>query len=162
MTETNFKAKRVSRSYCQTINAPSDKVFPLLCPVYEAEWLDGWDYNLIYSESGHAEKGCVFSTPYQDEKDTIWIITKHDKENGLIEFVRVTPESRASILSIAVKPKTENTSTVDIKYTYTAISKEGNKFIDEFTEDSFLKAVKFWENSMNYYLETGKRLKHDS
>ena len=80
MSQTNFKAKRVSRSYCQTINANPNIVFPLLCPVREAEWLDEWSYNLIYSESGVAEEGCVFSTAYKGEKDTIWIITEHNKE----------------------------------------------------------------------------------
>ena len=77
-----FKSKRVSRSYCQTINAKPEIVFPLLCPVREAEWLDGWKYNLIYSETGFAEKGCIFSTPHKEEEDTIWIITEHDKEKS--------------------------------------------------------------------------------
>jgi hypothetical protein len=160
MSNTDFRAKRVSRSYCQTINANPNIVFPLLCPVREAEWLDEWSYNLIYSESGVAEEGCVFSTAYKGEKDTIWIITEHNKEKKLVEFTRVTPESRASILSISVKTEKKNTSNVYIKYTYTAICEEGNKFIDEFTEDAFLAAVKFWEKSMNYFLRTGKQLKH--
>ena len=58
-----FDAKRVSHEYTQTNDAPPEKVFPLLCPVREADWVPGWQYRLIYSESGVAEDGCVFSTP---------------------------------------------------------------------------------------------------
>lgn len=50
------------KSYRQTIDAPPETVFPLLCPVREAEWLDGWEYEMIYSMSGLIEKGAAFST----------------------------------------------------------------------------------------------------
>ncbi|NOX33202.1 MAG: hypothetical protein GXP56_05620 [Deltaproteobacteria bacterium] len=154
-----FKAKRVIRSYCQTINAEPEKVFPLLCPVREAEWLEGWKYNLIYSETGFAEEGCVFSTAYKGEENTIWIITKHDKDNHIVEFARFTPNSRTCVLTISVKSKGNNTSNVYITYNYTSISDEGNQFIDDFTETEFLDAVKFWEKSMNCFLEKGEKLK---
>jgi len=157
--DTEFKAKKLIRTYCQTINAEPAMVFPLLCPVKEAQWLDGWQYHLIYSESGFAEEGCVFSTPQEGEQDTIWIITKHDKDNYEIEFTRFTPDSRTCVLNISVEPQNENTSSVHIEYAYTAISDEGNKFIAELTEEKFLSAVKFWEKSMNYFLETGEKLR---
>ena len=74
----SFKAKHITRSYEQTINADPARVFDLLCPVKEAEWLDGWDYTLLHSESGLAEEGCVFLSRQEGEKDTIWMITKRD------------------------------------------------------------------------------------
>jgi hypothetical protein len=37
MTSTDFTANRVTRTYCQTINTTPEQVFPLLCPVREAE-----------------------------------------------------------------------------------------------------------------------------
>lgn len=42
--------------------APLERVFPLLCPVREREWLQGWDATMVCSESGVAEPGCVFTT----------------------------------------------------------------------------------------------------
>lgn len=159
MKNTKFRPKRVTRTYRQTINATAEKVFPLLCPVREAEWLDGWQYDMIYSDSGFAEEGAVFSTPFEGEEDTVWIVTKHDPQNHEIVFARFTPNSRTCVLEIAVKPKDENSSYVDISYTYTGITQAGNEFIDKFSEDTFLEAVIFWEKSMNYFLETGQRLK---
>ena len=158
MEKRNFKAKRINRTYRQTIKATPEKVFPLLCPVREAEWLDGWQYNMIYSQSGLVEKGAVFSTPNEGEEDTVWIVTKHNPKTFEIEFVRFTPKSRTCILEIAIKSKDENNSYVDISYTYTGITPTGNDFTDHFTEEEFFGAVTFWEKSMNYFLRTGDRL----
>ncbi len=155
--DSGFTAKRSTWNYRQTINAAPGVVFPLLCPVREAEWLDGWKYEMIYSDSGLAEEGCVFSTPGDDEGDTVWVVSRYDQEDHLIEFIRFTPDSRICVLTVAVTPKGDINSNVDISYTYTGITANGNTWIDNFTEDNFLDAVKFWEMSMNHFLETGER-----
>lgn len=159
MGNSEFQAQRITRAYRQTVNTAPEKVFPLLCPVREAEWLDGWQYDMIYSESGLVEEGAVFSTPYEGEEDTLWIVTKYDSKTYEVEFARFTFKSRTCLLKIGVKPKDENSSYVDISYSYTGITPSGNDFVDDFTEDAFLEAVTFWEKSMNYFLETGERLR---
>jgi hypothetical protein len=58
----SFASRRVAHEYTQTNPAAPERVFPLLCPVREADWIPGWRYKLIYSESGVAELGCVFTT----------------------------------------------------------------------------------------------------
>jgi len=158
MDPSRFAARRMTRTYRQTINAIPEKVFPLLCPVREAEWLDGWRYTMIYSESGLMEKGAVFSTPHDGEADTVWIVTKHDPETREIEFTRFTPGSRICVLRIAVSAKAGTSSFVDISYTYTATTSAGNAFIESLTEAAFVEAVGFWEKSMNFFLDTGKKL----
>ncbi|UCD31039.1 MAG: hypothetical protein JSW04_04530 [Desulfobacterales bacterium] len=159
MEGSEFKSKRITREYRQTIHATPEKVFPLLCPVREADWLDGWRYNMIYSVSGLVEEGAVFSTPHEDEADTIWIVTKYDAKTHEVEFARFTHNQRTCLLQVAVKPKEDNHSYVDVSYTYTGTTQAGNDFIDNFTQETFLEAVTFWEASMNYFLETGKKLK---
>ena len=81
MATKGFSAKRVTRSYRQTIYVIPEKVFPLLCPVREADWLDGWQYNMIHSTSGLVEKGAVFSTPHHDKNETVWMVTNYDLKN---------------------------------------------------------------------------------
>lgn len=161
MSNTVFNPQRITRTYCQTVNTTPEKVFPLLCPVREAEWLDGWNYHMIYSRSGLVEKGAVFSTSHPGEADTIWMVTNYDPENYRVDFARFTPPSKTCLLKISVRSKDGQRSAVDISYTYTAISPEGNKFIDHFTEADFLQAVIFWEKSMNHYLATGTMLKKE-
>lgn len=149
---------RITRAYRQLIEAPPDRVFPLICPVREAEWLDGWRFTMTYSVSGLAEEGAVFSTPGAGEPDTTWVITRHDAAQRLVEFTRFTPGSRTCVLRVGIAPAAGGRSFVDIAYTYTATSAEGRAFIEAFTEESFMAAVTFWERSMNHWLATGQRL----
>jgi hypothetical protein len=158
MGESGFRARRTTKCYRQTINAPPEEVFPLICPVREAEWLDGWRYSMLYSESGLAEEGAVFSTPGDGEAETVWIVTRHDPERREVEFTRFTPGSRICVLRIAVTEKGAGSSSVAISYTYTATTPSGNRFIDGLTEEAFLDAMRFWEKSMNHFLKTGGRL----
>ncbi len=51
------RPNRITRSYTQSLVAPPEKVMPLLCPVMEAEWIDGWDPVLVLSDSGVVEPG---------------------------------------------------------------------------------------------------------
>jgi hypothetical protein len=156
--ESPFTGTRVTRTYRQTINAPPATVFPLVCPVREAEWLDGWRYRMLYSASGLVEAGAVFSTPAEGEADTVWIVTHYDAQAREVAFARFTPNSRTCTLTISVSPAAKDRSSVDIAYTYTGVTAAGNDFLEHFTEDAFLKAMIVWEESMNYFLKTGERL----
>ena len=158
MNSAPFTAGRITRAYCQKITASPEVVFQLLCPVREAEWLDGWRYSMLYSQSGLVEEGAVFSTPGDGEEDTVWVVTRYDAVQRVVEFTRFTPESRVCVLRIGVTPGDQGRSLVDIAYTYTATAPAGNAFIDAFTEESFRSAVTFWERSMNHWLGTGERL----
>jgi hypothetical protein len=71
--------------------------------VKEAEWLDGWDYDLIFSHSGVAEPGCVFISRSEGEQDTIWLITKRDDHACKTEFARMTPGSRVAHLTVGIQ-----------------------------------------------------------
>jgi hypothetical protein len=113
---------------------------------------------MIYSESGLIEEDAVFSTPHEGEEDTVWIVTKHDPKKREVEFVRFTHESRICVLRIAVRAKAEHSSFVDISYTYTATTPAGNDAIDRLTQEAFVEGVAFWERSVNYFLETGRKL----
>ena len=159
MSEAARAARRSVRTYRQTIEASPDVVFPLLCPVREAEWLDGWRYEMIHSASGLVEEGAVFRTPGDDEPSTVWIVTRHDREAKLVEFARFTPDSRVSVLKIGVEAAGDARSHVDVSYATTSIAPHGDAFLDAWTEEAFLRAVTFWERSMNHFLATGARLR---
>ncbi|MGD2099656.1 MAG: hypothetical protein PVG35_18920 [Desulfobacterales bacterium] len=156
-SDSNFKAKRVTRQYVQTINAEPSVVHALICPVKEAEWLEGWDYDLIYSQSGVAEYGCVFTSRNANE-ETIWTITKRDDAAFETEFARVNPGSRVALVAVRIADGGNQTSRAHISYTITALTAAGNAFVDNFTPENFVKDMQFWEATMNHYLKTGKAL----
>lgn len=151
-----FQAQRVSHEYVQTNVAPPEKVFPLLCPVREAEWVPGWQYRLIYSQSGVAEAGCVFATPNEDGSETTWIVTEYDPGAFRIGFVWISPGLVVAQIRIRLERNSGGNTTAHIWYTYTGLSAAGNREADRYDESWFRHKMQSWESAINHYLRTGK------
>jgi hypothetical protein len=152
---STFAAKRVSHEYTQTNNAPPDKVFPLLCPVREADWVPGWQYRLIYSESGLAEDGCVFSTPNEPGPETVWMVTHYDPAAFTIAFAWVEPGLIAAQIRIALRPAPGGKTSARILYFYTGLSLAGNAELDCYTPEWFRSKMQSWERAINHFLGNG-------
>ena len=155
---SEFKAKRISRKVSQKINAPSDKIFPLLSPDKMTEWLDGWNFNMIYSESGTGEEGAIFQTKHEEKIFTTWVISKLDEENKIIEFVRITPEILLVQIQMIISDNQNSTSNLDVEYVFTALTEKGNEYIEGNSSKQFYDMMKWWEKSLNYFLASGKKL----
>lgn len=150
-----FDAKRVSHEYTQTNDAPPEKVFPLLCPVREAEWVPGWQYRLIYSESGLAEDGCVFATPNDAGAETVWMVTHYDPAAFKIAFAWIEPGMIATQLRISLVPAPGGKTNAHIRYLYTGLSSAGNVALDRYTPEWFRNKMQSWETAVNYFLRKG-------
>lgn len=151
----------IVRHYTQQIEAPPETVFPLLCPTREGEWLEGWAEHceLIWSRSGLAEPGCVFRTTEDGRPETVWIVTEHDPDRGVVVFTRVTPGLAASTLRLEVLSAGDGSSTVDISYTVVPTSDRGEAYAAErYDRADLLASIAWWERSMNHYLATGRLL----
>lgn len=153
-----FTGIQQSKKYSQINNASPEVVFPLLCPVREKDWIDGWDYKMIYSNSGLIEKGCVFSTPHHGATETIWYVNEHDRLNHIIEFLRVTPNEEVVKINIALSDNGNGTTTSHINYQYTALNESKNQWILQKLNDEFEKSMVYWEKAINHYLYTGTKL----
>src|SRR5208283_1776095 len=134
---STFNAERVSHEYTQTNDAPPEKVFPLLCPVREADWVPGWQYRLIYSESGVAEDGCVFTTPNETGSETVWTVTHYDPGAYQIGFAWVEPGMIATQLRIALSHAPDGKTSARIRYLYTGLSPAGNPVLERYTPEWF-------------------------
>src|SRR5690606_1175137 len=55
-----------------------DQVFPLLCPVREHDWLEHWRADMLYTDTGLAETGCVFVTHLASVGPCTWVIHQHE------------------------------------------------------------------------------------
>jgi hypothetical protein len=61
------------------LDAPPDRIFPLLCPVREYDWIPTWSCDMIYSESGVAENDCVFATAFPEEGPReSWVVVRYE------------------------------------------------------------------------------------
>jgi hypothetical protein len=153
-----FHSKRVTHEYTQSNCAPRENVFPLLCPVRESEWVPEWQYRLIYSQSGFAEPGCVFTTPNEDGSQTTWLVTEYDPAAYTIAFAWVNPGCVAAQIGIRLESKSPQETTARICYTYTALSEQGNKEVERYDHAWFLHKMQSWETAINHYLRTGNKI----
>ena len=118
---------RVTHTYKQRLNGSVSKVFPLLYPVREAEWIHGWSPVLVLSQSGYAEQDCVFITDAKVH-DSIWYVTRHDPARGYVEMIKVTPGVTACKLTIRVRPAKPGCE-AEITYSHTSLGPEGDVFV---------------------------------
>jgi len=153
------KPNRVTHSYRQRLQATPAEVFPLLCPVRETEWAEGWEPQVVVSSSGIAERDCIFITP--DKLGTsIWYITRHEPERWFVEMLKILPGVTACRLEI---PLLENGDEcfADITYSHTSLGSAGDEFVAKFTADYYQRFMQAWEKGLNHFLKTGYRLPND-
>lgn len=140
-------APRVVRSFVQHIEAPPEAVFPLLCPVLEKGWLPGWDYRMIHSASGVAERGAIFETPHA-MGTTRWIVTEHNPSRR-VAFARWQPDGVVVHIEINLGREFGGTTAVCIEYTWTPTDEGSRAILAASTENEWLDTMAKWEGSMN-------------
>lgn len=148
---------RVTHSYTQRLVAPPARVFPLLCPVREADWIDGWQPVLVLSKTGVAEPDCVFVTDAEPQ-DAIWYVTRHEPARGFVEMIKITPQVTACKLTVHVRAA-GNGSEADVTYSHTSLGPLGDTFIATFTAEYYVQFMREWEGRINHYLTHGTALR---
>ncbi|MDW7674815.1 MAG: hypothetical protein SCK28_09785 [Bacillota bacterium] len=154
----NFNSKRTVKKYTQKLNAPPDKVFPLLCPTMEYKWIQPWKCQMIFSQSDYAEDNCIFKTDFpQDIEPETWIVSQYEL-NKTIQFIRFNSSIVIRHNIFLVDNKNCTTEAI-IEQTITGLNEKGNKYVDDFTDEAYFEEVFMLEKMLNYYLETGEMLK---
>jgi len=170
----SFTSHRVTHQYTQTNPATPEEVFPLLCPVREADWIPGWRYKLIYSDSGVAELGCVFTTEdpaIESEKyssqsstrtansiTTTWICTEYNPSAFCIAYMWIKPGLVATELWIKLTAAENGQTHSHIRFRYIGLSLEGNRQVESYDRNWFEAKMRGWERAINHYLTTGQMI----
>ena len=144
---------RVRHSYTQSIYAPPETVFPLLCPVRECDWAPGWRPDWVISASGVAERGCVFQTPAEGaDPAAIWYITRHEPRDFYLEMLKTMPGHTVTRLTIQLQEDGAGGTIAEISYEYTALGPTGEEFVKARTRTWYQAFMRDWEAAMNEYL----------
>jgi hypothetical protein len=159
--ENGFTAVRCVMSATQHLNAPPHKVFPLLCPIREYEWIESWECRRIYPDSGLAEDNCIFTTRFPSQGgEEVWVVSHYEKDRE-IQFVRVN-DLRAIRFYITLTDNGDGTTTAVWKHIATGLNERGNQWVREYTAEAFQQVVQSREKMLNYFFATGTMLRADS
>lgn len=150
---------RVRHSYVQHIHASADKVFAVLEPVEEVKWAPGFEFEWVYAKDGpHAksgQEGDVFLTRHHSElgsqSTAIWVISRRDRQERRVQFVRTIPDFEVTHIDIHVTPD-GSASKCEITYTFTALSERGREHLRKMTKEHFEAQMREWEKQVDVYL----------
>jgi hypothetical protein len=157
MNETNFNAKRHSACHTQNLHSTPDKIFPLLCPKREYEWIETWKCDIISSESGFAEPDCIFSTHFPGDIKETWFVDIYEK-NERIQFIRFS-ETRVMRYSISLHDNKDGTTSALWELRIISLNDKGNMYIDNFLDEVYKTRIAALEKMLNHFLATGKMLR---
>ena len=151
-----FQAKRIKTTVTLTIPTTPEQVYPLLCPVREYDWIPGWSCDLIYTESGLAEKGCIFRTSFPGEGQELWVVSRYEPEERRFEVVRSIEGSRVVHVEVSLTPRDDGSTDMVWTETTTALDDEGNAYIDGFSEEGHVARMRLLGQALSHFCETGK------
>ncbi len=147
---TPFKRKVLV--FGREFSASPERIFELFCPSREADWINGWKVELIYSGTGYAEPLCVFRTPPSNllgaglwilnrvEPDRVVEATMFQQDRDILEHMRLDLVDAGGGRCI-----------VTWTITMTALSKKGNSVLEMVPEET-----PDFVNELEYYLTEGK------
>ena len=152
-----FKAVRLIKDFKMLVPGEQDRIFPLLCPVRENEWLPYWSCGIVHSDSGKAEKDCVFITNFPDRGDMIWVTTKYDPPNN-IQYTIFKPNSHVWNIEIFLEQQKPNKTQLLWQHTFTGLTPSGNKYLAEYTDAKHRSHLRLIEKALNHFVDTGKMI----
>src|SRR4051794_16631877 len=131
-----WSANRVLRKkfeFSYGVGAEPEAVFPLLCPVREYEWLDGWESEMVYSQSGVAETDCVFKTRFREVPET-WHVNICEPLRR-IEYLVEAPDTLITRLTIDLARSGEGRTQMRWRRVFTSLSPSGQAHAKGWTSD---------------------------
>lgn len=151
------KYLRKIQEFSGTLKSTPKNVFPLLCPAREADWIPGWDSELIYTNSGYGEDKCVFRTNKSNSAgEGLWTFTGF-KPYEYVEFVRLQQDLLLHC-RISLTQNEDGTTTATWKTITTALTEKGNKKIENMADKTYNPVI----HLMDYYLKNGKMISRSS
>ncbi len=157
---STFAAQQITRTHTIHLSAASEVVFPLFSPLGEKHWEPDWNPAMLYPVSGAAQIGTVFTTQHTDEPVKIWTIVGYDREQMRISYLNVAPTSHLSRIDIGCEAIGTQATSTTITYTLTALTPQGNAYLERFTEEHYQVYIASWQRAITHYLAHGQPLAH--
>lgn len=162
--KTNQKMKTINIQKEIYISASADKVMPLLCPVREYDWIEGWKCQLIHCPNGKNEVGVEFyekmSTPFllnSMHGKTKWTTIVFDTTEYKVHF-NWTNKYANALYKMELHPISNDSTKLVLDLAYTIKNKNGMKKYDDTFEYKLGFMIEGLGNMLKYYCEKDNML----
>ncbi|MFC1705618.1 hypothetical protein ACFL59_02205 [Planctomycetota bacterium] len=130
-------------------------------------WIDDWQFDLVYSESGRNEEGCIFLEPASGLSilrspgaNTYWYTTRFDTDEHRFEAIWLTQDKTIARWGVSMVAEGGGRTRVSWSLIYTGLRPECSQVIGEsgFSE-RVERVLSFLAASLKHYVETGSCLR---
>jgi len=153
-----FRGIVVERTHQISLHGDADAVFAMFGPIREADWAAGWDPELVSGDPEAPQPGCVFRTRDAVRGTTIWLLSRLEHAPRRIEYVKTTPSSDLTEITITVEAAGAACARAEVTYRLTGLSPTGNEYVTGFSELRYRELIDEWATAINHCLTTGGRL----
>jgi hypothetical protein len=157
---STFQAGHDTNTHTIQLSGPPDRVFPLFTPLGEKAWAPEWDPVMLYPASGDTLVGTVFTVHQSDGAQAVWTIADYDPAHYRITYVIVVSGVRLSWIEVRCQPGADDSTQVEVTYTHTALTPEGNAYIAMQTGEFHRHRIESWKTAIDHYLAHGHALSH--
>lgn len=166
-SRNSFQPKSAGASHEIVVPGDADECFSLACPVAELDWIDDWQFHLLYSDSGRNEDDCIFIEAVSGlavhrvaSADTYWYTTLYDPAARRFHAVLLTSDFIIGRWSLEVDALGNGNSRMRWALMDTGLNERGNQIIlENGFETRIANMLRFISHSARHYMETGEILR---
>jgi hypothetical protein len=138
-----------------TLPATPEQVFPLLCPIREREWIEGWRADAVHTVSGHAERGALFRTRLGHGE--LWVTTTYEP-SARVEYTIFAGRRVVVRLDLRLAANADGTTHWRVERTYTGIGWLGRRRVAALSEAQVHAEHERLRRQLDHFLRTGRML----
>jgi len=161
----NTAGRRILLNHQEEISAQPERIFTLLCPVAEYDWIENWGCGLVFTRSGVNEEGCIFTEKimapflFGTDLSTTWVTDQHDPDSHLIRFVIFVMDTAVVRYTVRLSGLDHSRTRMDARFELTIMPGRLPGLTDEEIRDRLKAVITLITGSLKHYCETGKMLR---
>jgi hypothetical protein len=150
----------VSTSFDLLVHASYAKTAPLFGPEGERPWAGKhWNPEFLHPQPAADVEGAVFTIQHGPMK-AIWVNTFFNVDARHFQYVYFLPDLLVTVIDVRFNPISADTTAVNVVYTRTALTAEGNQHVTAMSEGDKAAGPE-WQKAIDDYLSASKPdLKH--
>jgi hypothetical protein len=125
--------------------------------VLEYDWIEDWRCEVLYTESGVAEEGCIFRTHFLPEGQMTWIVSRYEAP-WRIEFACFVPGSHTMQLKLELRSHGAGTTLLWTRE-FTATDPAGENWVEVRSGIEHPGMMDRLERMLKHYLSTETMLR---
>ena len=157
-TPPQLGRSRLEREHAFSVARSLAEAFVFFEPIGEKLWAENWQPVFVAAEDAELRVGSVFLVPAISpagrEIAAVWAVAHYEPPHR-IEYRNVLPGVRATWIVVQCAADGPHRTRVTVRYTYHAISDEGDAFVRKMTVEKFAAMIESWGEAIAAYLARG-------